>query len=430
MSTGIKTLNSLLLTSQFNELQKLGKELSEEKFQFDLLSLFDELIDENAWSRLFAYLFDSKKSHGLGQKALREWLHLAGDTDKHVKHFIETLPSEQESEITTITEWTTETNRRLDIRIEIQDRKTKIIKAVIGIENKVDSGEQIEQISDYQISLNKLYKKVPKLIFFLTPDGRIPLTSIDNNECPCISYSYRSIIQVCERLKPNSKGQLFTFLSVLENHITKLINHNRMEKDIRNLIHELYSDPKYNEAIRLIAQFAPSIQFVFENLHETFKSYRSSDFPIKKYNYEESGKYITNETCEFQYYFDDFESLCEQIDIYPRYVLKSKALNPDIGDEIVVRLILYCGVLDGKDKKAKEVLRETILKTAELQNSKGQKKHWWYFVNTWVGESYILQDLGNKDIDGLTKLLCDSINQTYDALKISLQKLAKSKTIK
>jgi hypothetical protein len=430
MSTGIKNLNSLFLTPQFNELQKIGKEISEEKTRFDLLSIFDELIDENAWSRIFSYLFDSKKSHGLGQKALREWLHLTGDTNKYVRHFIDHLPSEQESEITTITEWTTETNRRLDIRIEILDSKTKTIKAVIGIENKVDSGEQIEQISDYQISLNKFYKKIPKLIFFLTPDGRTPLTAIDNNECPCISYSYSSIIQVCQKIKPNSNGQLFTFLSVLENHIAKLINHNRMEKDIRKIIHDLYSDPKYNEAIKLIAQYAPSIQFVFENLHENFKSHTGINLPVKKYSYEESGKYITNETCEFQYYFDDFESLFEQIDIYPRYVLKSKALNPDIGDEIVVRLILYCGILEGKDKKTKEALRETILKTTELPNSKGQKKHWWYFVNTWVGESYILQDLGTKDIDGLTKLLCDSINQTYDALKISLQKLAKNKKIK
>jgi hypothetical protein len=425
--TGIRNFDSLLLTPQFNDLQKMGMELTEERNQFDLVSVFEEIIDENAWSRLFAYLFDSNKSHGLKQRALREWLKIASDRNDFIKKLVDSLPSEDDTEALTITEWTTENNRRLDIKIEIQDALTKEIKAVIGIENKVDSGEQIEQLSDYQKSLSKFYKNVPKLIFFLTPDGRTSLTSDDALECRCISYSYLSIIQVCQKLKPNS-GQLFPFLSIMENHIAKLIKYNRMEKDIRNLIHELYSNPKYNEALKLIAQYSPSIQFVFENLRENFKSFNKSTILVKKYNYQESGKYITNEVCEFQYYLDDFENLSGQIDIHPRYYLKSKTLNPDIGDEITVRLILYCGILEGKDKRSKDLIREKILKVAEIPDSKGQQKHWWCFVNTWVGQSYVLKDLGNKDIDGLTKLLCSSINQTYEQLKLSLQKLAKNKT--
>ena len=91
------------------------------------------------------------------------------------------MPSEEESEIITTTEWYTKNGRRLDICIEIQDNKSKKIKAVIGIENKVNSGEQMNQISDYQKSLIKRYSNVPKLIFFLTPDGRNPNTSDSNN---------------------------------------------------------------------------------------------------------------------------------------------------------------------------------------------------------------------------------------------------------
>ena len=196
-----------------------------------------------------------------------------------------------------------------------------------------------------------------------------------------------------------------------------------MESKIRDIIHKLYENPQYNAAIKLIGEYAPNIRFVFDKLHENFSvSLINFDIPIKKYNLE-SGKYITNEACEFKFYFDDFENISEQIDIYPSYILKSKVLNPDVGDEIVIRVILYCTKLEGKDKKTKEKLKGNILKIGELPNSKGEKKHWWYFVNTWVGESYILKDLGTKDVDGLSKLLCKSINQTYAPLKKSLQKL-------
>ena len=323
MPTKIKNLESLLQTEEFNYLQTIGIELYNEKKRFDLLSVFDELIDENAWSRLFAYLFSSKKAHSLGQSAMREWLNLGIETNKHLRDFLSQLPSEEKSEINTITEWYTEKGRRLDILIKIQDNRTGDVKAIIGIENKIDSGEQFEQISDYQKSLIKTFPNKPILIFFLTPDGRQPQTSLSHKECPCITYSYRSIIEVCEKLKHNANGQLITFLSVLEHHISKLIKYNKMEKNIRDTINELYQNPKYSQAIKLIGEYAPNIRFVFEELREHFKkTAKELDIPLKKYNYDESVPYLTSETCEFQLYFDDLENIYG-VDYSPRFILPS-----------------------------------------------------------------------------------------------------------
>ncbi|MBK6345595.1 MAG: PD-(D/E)XK nuclease family protein [Bacteroidales bacterium] len=49
-----------------------------------------------------------------------------------------------------ITEWKTESIRRIDILLKIIDKQGNT-KAVIRIENKVDSGEQRNQIKDYRI---------------------------------------------------------------------------------------------------------------------------------------------------------------------------------------------------------------------------------------------------------------------------------------
>lgn len=406
-------------------MQRIGNNLDNEQKRFNLLSVFDDLINENAWSRLFAYLFNSKKEHGLKQTALRKWLQLIANSINTVEIFLKQLPSENESEIVTITEWYTETGRRLDILIKFQDQKTGITKAIIGIENKVDSDEQSEQISDYQKSLIKHFAKKPTLIFLLTPDGRQPHTSNFNKDCPCISYSYNSIIQVCDYLKPNANEQLLTFLSVLENHIRKLIKLNKMESSIRETIHKLYENPKYNNAIKLISQYAPNIRYVFEGLREHFKkSPKELDIPLKKYNDAQSGPYITKVACEFQLYFDDFDNLYGE-DYSPRYILHFNGTNPNVGDELYIRLMLYYEPPKRGDRKSKQKLRNEILEIAQLPNSMSDKKHWEIWINIWASESYILKDLGNKDIEGLSKLLCKSIRQTYIPLKAALKKLSK-----
>ena len=51
------------------KVKKLGKIYHEQvslENEFDVLSVFDDLINENTWSRVFAYLLDSNKPHNLG----------------------------------------------------------------------------------------------------------------------------------------------------------------------------------------------------------------------------------------------------------------------------------------------------------------------------------------------------------------------------
>ncbi|MEW6061509.1 MAG: hypothetical protein AB1600_06150, partial [Bacteroidota bacterium] len=88
----------------------------------------------------------------------------------------------------------------------------------------------------------------------------------------------------------------------------------------------------------------------------------------------------------------------------------------DVGDEFILRIMLY--------NVKSESIRNKILDIAELPNSLNNKKHWSPWANIWVGESYRLVDLGDKDVKGLTNLLCNGIRQTYLPLKKKLQKLS------
>jgi len=123
-------------------------------------------------------------------------------------------------------------------------------------------------------------------------------------------------------------------------------------------------------------------------------------------------------------YFDDFENLYRD-DYSPRYIVHYDGANPNVGDEVFVRLVLYYEYPKTKDRKSKQELRNKILDIAAICDCGNEKQHWWQWINIWVSEGHILTDLGNKDIEGLSKLLCDSIRQTYVPLKRTLKKLSK-----
>jgi hypothetical protein len=59
---------------------------------------------------------------------------------------------------------------------------------IIVIENKIDAGEQEEQMLRYKKWLKEQEAKFPyQYLIFLTPDGKSP-TTISENQCVCLSY--------------------------------------------------------------------------------------------------------------------------------------------------------------------------------------------------------------------------------------------------
>ena len=413
-----KTLiNNLTETTEFKKLQELGSLIHDTQRQFDLLSVYKELIDEMAWSRLFAYLLDSTQNHGLGQSAFRKLLEII----PKLKVFSKSLPADKDTETLCVTEWKTENSRRIDILIKLTDEKGTI-KAVVGIENKVDSGEQNDQIRDYQKSLIKAFPRIPKVLIYLTPDGRITETADDDLSCPALSVSFNSISVVCERIQKKTTGQGQIFLSVLKNHIDKLTNNQKMEKEALQLIKKLYQDPAHRQAIKLIGQYSPNTRSVFEDLTSNLKNSKALPFSMD----EKSIYYHPSKSSNPQELAIRINELSDIVKGFEPYImLRCENKNPDIGDIFTLRLALWDLNYESRDAVSKQAVRDKVQNAFSFTNSLGTNKHWWEWICVWTGNSYKLTDMGAKDVEGLTALLTNGIKQTYDQYKLGLKKLAK-----
>ena len=91
----IELIESLTETIEFKALQTLGLKIHDEKRKFDLLTIFQEQIDEMAWSKLFAYLLDSTQNHELSQKVIRQIL----ERNQEVIDFKKSFASRKRHEI-------------------------------------------------------------------------------------------------------------------------------------------------------------------------------------------------------------------------------------------------------------------------------------------------------------------------------------------
>jgi hypothetical protein len=133
---------------------------------------------ENSISAWLAFLLNPNKN-GFDVQPLNAMLSLIKSAD----YFIE-----NGEDIEVETEYTFEGGRRIDIFITTE-------QFVIGIENKIFSGEGEDQTSDYWNSINEIYKATKKIpvCLFLTPQGSIPPK--DKN------FTHITFFQLCEVFK-------------------------------------------------------------------------------------------------------------------------------------------------------------------------------------------------------------------------------------
>ncbi len=150
ITDAVKQLRLLRNASAFKKLCRVSTELSEHR-KFNLFRLADRTISENGWSRIFAWLLNSQEDHELDVRPMKIWLREGLGDQLEVKDF-----SSEIGAVLNVTEFQTEKGRRIDILITVLDMQSRTI-AVIGIENKVWSGEEEFQVADYQADLNKRF---------------------------------------------------------------------------------------------------------------------------------------------------------------------------------------------------------------------------------------------------------------------------------
>lgn len=154
MSVSIRKQRIML--NKFNKIFSLHKkEQAKEGGSFNICSLLRKTNDEvNLHSKLIYELINPYGSHAQGNKFLKlfitEALELEDDIDSN-----KTIVNREDL---------TDVNRRIDFTIETS-------KYLIGIEMKIDAGDQDKQLSDYMKELNRRnskykQKKEIKLILF------------------------------------------------------------------------------------------------------------------------------------------------------------------------------------------------------------------------------------------------------------------------
>lgn len=423
--TELEKINRLTSSIEFKKIQELGLKKFEENRKFDFMSVFINSIDEMAVSKLFAYLFDSRKNHNLGQKPFRKFLELIPE----LIEFSEKLPSENETETACTTEIMTYNSRRIDILIQLIDMDGKV-KAVLGIENKINSGELKNQVSDYQKHLSEKYEiRIPKLLIFLTPDGRVSKTLDNNSKCPAISVSYSIISEICSSFNSIEQSQIF--LNILKNHIDKLTSNKELNFKTLKLINDLYLDENNRHAIKLISQNVPNSRKVFDNINIILSETKNL-FPktkLKKYYIEYEPKTTRNPN-EFKLYPSELKEstyiLTNARENCACYMLFCENKSPDIGDSFTLKIMLWIEELKKSDQSTKNEIKRKVNKFFTFPNPLEINEDWGQWVCLWTGNEYTLQDMGENDVEGLKKLLVDGIEQTYDEYKKGIRNLQKN----
>jgi len=411
-------IRGILGRPEFKKLQNIGIKLQKENSCFDMLTLFNDVLVENSWSHLFAYLFRSEENHRLGQRFFRTWFQFASDSHPELANYQNGLPDVDNSQTIVSLPWPTPNGRFLDILVEIRSKIDDRV-FVVGIENKVASGEQRDQLKDYQRALIEEFRYSPKVIIFLTPDGRESQTSDNCSDCPCFAVPYKSIISTCKTILPECEGQAEILIKVLKTHISRMVGVNDMEKKIKSLIYQLYKKPNHRRAIELINLYTPNITFVFEPLEKYFGNLPNQKVTLPMRNRKALAWFWHRN--EFNVQFKELDGISSNKGIHVSYMLKFPNESPVIGDRFTLRIMV--NILDKQNfpDRDRNRVKKTIKSSMQLsERSNGQDWDWGPWVSIWVGDSYELRDMGSKDVEGLKNLLFATICKTYPELKKKL----------
>ncbi len=206
-------------------------------WEMDLLGGFTTERSEVAHTQCLAYLLDSKGSHGLGTRALREFFRLLGrlipgedlferlSSDNHdaaarLRHV--RVFAEQTVEAPVGKTSATEA-RRCDLWLELVEEGRAL---VVVIENKIDAGEHSDQLAAYEQAVWRWARRHRRNSFeqrlvLLTPDGRAPEGDSDHEAW--LPVSYKQLAAALAQATRDAAEPGKTFLALYVSTILKAV---------------------------------------------------------------------------------------------------------------------------------------------------------------------------------------------------------------
>ena len=250
------------LSEIFSVIDKLKIEynkLPEEKVRrHTFLEIIKRGRDENFISYFLAFLLDGKKN-GIGNKPLLSLLELVEKGVSQQYRFNNYIVHR---------EWVFANQRRIDVLIVNDDEQI-----VIGIENKIGTGERENQTKDYETSIYEAFSGYKSILIFLAP-YKVKKTTSEK----FISINYHKLFDIFSKLQIIDFHEIdsFKFFQDFLLHINyNFINKNEMDKVTfeKALLYaenkKIIEDIK-NSYLLIVNQFFVDINEISKNYFDQF----------------------------------------------------------------------------------------------------------------------------------------------------------------
>jgi hypothetical protein len=239
MDDSVRALEALVIENA--DLQELEQLLD----PFNIFEAIGVVRQELRHSDFLAFLLDPQQNHGLGDLFARRLLqrilrapHIAAVPITPLDLDLLRL---DEAEVRR--EW-----QNIDILLLDESRRLAVI-----IENKIDSGEQGNQLCRYWATVQQHFPGFGIIGIFLTPEGQLPS---DERYIPA---SYQLIRQLIEDLAQNQMVQVGPDVRLLMSHYAQMLRRNIVdEPEIAGLCRRIYQ--KHRRALDLIYEYRPDRQ--------------------------------------------------------------------------------------------------------------------------------------------------------------------------
>jgi hypothetical protein len=217
--------------------------------------IFNKTYDENFISDFLAYVLDPLQN-GIGIEPL---IKLIEDYNKSGVNILKNLRLMDKLNIKISREYTFPSGRRIDILININD------ELIIGIENKIFSGELDSQTEDYGNSIYNNFPECEYVLLFLTPKGVKPKSDM------FFSISYKQLISKLSKAKFDYRDDIRK--KIIFDEFILHVEEYMMSKKSKNISEQTRLFLEYRETIEKLDQyFKQDSIMVFEEFEGILKS--------------------------------------------------------------------------------------------------------------------------------------------------------------
>ena len=215
--------------------------------QFNLFVSLGLVRHEIRHSAFLRWLLDPSETHGLGDYWLRQFLRQvirAGEENAIKVPSLFELDSWDLGKVNVRKEW-----RSLDISIRDDNHQF-----VCVIENKVDSGEGLDQLRKYRQAVEREFRNHRRAFVFLTKFGNKP--SDKREAAYWVPISYGDLVTTIEDVLMRRESQLNDEIRLFVQQYLDMVRRHIVENsEVQELCRKIYEN--HSQALDLIIKYAP-----------------------------------------------------------------------------------------------------------------------------------------------------------------------------